>query len=990
MKNAALLAVVALALLSGLAYFLVSGDRSQTPDGTLDRTAAPLESRAASAAGEELVDVADATADASRAAAAVPTAPVVNATPSEGLGDGDASTVGTLRGRVTDAGGAPLAGAEVVCATTSGVALRGALEIGAPGRSTSVVTDADGRFETGVAGGDVRIEVGLDGYAPYERDAEVAAEGTTDVGDLRLAEGVRIAGRVLDPNGRGVPKARIVAQPKREGGIVFYGGPLDALATTDESGRFEIRRQAAGPYELIAVHDEHPPQPFSGRTERPGEAVEGLVVTLRAGATIEGVVVDLPAGGADGLRVVARGGPGGIGILFGSRPGGPVTADVDERGSFVLTGLEPGAEVNLTLVEGRLAFNGSTRRSQVVRARAGDRSARIAYSEGASVRFRVTDSEGRAVESMSVDAGFDFPAARVRRSEVCEDGVCEIANLWPGDGGETLKLQIEATGFEPYRAERLLVQPDAEVDLGTIVLEERPRVLLTVTSAATGEPVEGAAVLMRPYRDPAAATTEITRRFSIEADRDETDEYAYFDVEGEARGTTDAEGRCELDATPGTTVEFVVRHPDHAETVDGPLALSSSSSTTEHAIALALGGAVRITVVDPTGAPVARARVERRGAEDFPTLEGDSAEESTDSAGVLDFTGLPAGAQSFRLEPKAMGGGGGFLMDVAITGPPGAEDDGAEWTEVVVLAGETAELTLVAPLRGVVVGEVTELGVPLAGAKLTLRRPETGPVAGMLSFGPRGPQAVTDARGEFRFDDVEEGEYEIVLAHPSRVMDVVRPVQAEGAETEVEIDLDVTIVEGTVLDETGEPVAGAVVRPERAQQGGTQTMSVAIMVTDDGGGGGASVITSGDDPADEVRTDGEGRYLLRGVEAGVELQVVATADGYDEARSERFEVDAGATRDGIDVRFVKPGSIRVSLENGPGGAMVMLRRRGEFRGQPRVEPMAGDEATIDGVAPGDWTVRLLSGPAGEFRTDPDEVDVTVVGGETASAEFVAR
>ena len=68
----------------------------------------------------------------------------------------------------------------------------------------------------------------------------------------------------------------------------------------------------------------------------------------------------------------------------------------------------------------------------------------------------------------------------------------------------------------------------------------------------------------------------------------------------------------------------------------------------------------------------------------------------------------------------------------------------------------------------------------------------------------------------------------------------------------------------------------------------------------------------------------------------------------------------------------------------------MLSGRGEFRGQPRMEQFSGDGVTIDGVEPGDWTVRLLGGPGGDISTDPDEVDVTVVGGETATAEFVVN
>ncbi|MEM9798864.1 MAG: carboxypeptidase-like regulatory domain-containing protein [Planctomycetota bacterium] len=988
MKNAALLLAIAVAL-AAAAFFVLSGtDRPTSDSGVTPQSATVTADPETPGAVAELVEVdTESTAERTRSAATAPTAEASTTTAAQ-RAESESEALGSVVGRVTDGDGRPLEDAEVVLKEAGRSRLNLAMLRSNGLWSRSARTDGEGRFQLDAPAGSVQVTVGLDGYAPFEQRIELAEEAREDVGDLRLAEGVRLRGRVVDSQGQGVSGARITRQPEADGLVIISGGvDEEPTAVTDDNGTFEIARQGVGSFAFDVVHSAHPPGALTGSTERAGDVLDGLVVTLRDGATIEGVVVGLPPSGVEGLNVRASTSGSEGAFTFSTRPGGPVRSNVDAEGRFRLTGLEPGSVAYLTLREGARRFSGSSRRSNVVVAQAGTRDARIEYGTGASIRFRVVDADGAPIESLSVEAGFEFQSERIRSEERSENGECEIASLWPEEGGQKIRLTIRSVGYEPWRSKGLVVQPGEAIDLGNVVLRPRPQVELTVKSAATGAPIEGASVVMRNWRDPSATAVSMTRSIRIEEDDDGREET--YETEGEVRGTTDGDGRCLLDAVPGRTVEFFVQAEDHAETVDGPLTVSESDQLTENAIRLEKGGAVLVRVFDANGVPRTGAQVERPTEAPMFGPEEEMSRGETDATGEVLFTGLAAGPTRFRLVPKKLGGDGGIFVNVAVLGGETEEETG--WTEVDVVPGETVTLDLLAPLEGVLEGELTEVGVPLAGATITLQRPSDDLSPGLSAFGSQGPKVTTDARGEFRFTGVEEGEYELEIAHSTRAMDEIYPVEVEGAETEVVIDLEVTIVEGVVRDENGEPVAGARVRAERAAVDGPTptTVGVAVVMTSDDSGG-TSMITTGGELGNEVRTDEDGRYSLRGVEAEVELQVVVSADGWDDARSERFEVGEGVTRGGIDVDLEQPGSIVIEIEGGAEGAMAMLRRRGAFAQQPRFQSIIGASTTVDDLAPGTWTVRLLGGPGGTVRTDPDEAEVTVTAGETATVEFEVR
>ena len=142
-----------------------------------------------------------------------------------------------------------------------------------------------------------------------------------------------------------------------------------------------------------------------------------------------------------------------------------------------------------------------------------------------------------------------------------------------------------------------------------------------------------------------------------------------------------------------------------------------------------------------------------------------------------------------------------------------------------------------------------------------LASPEgSGPEFGFLGSAS-GPSTETDGRGEFRFDSVTEGEYELRISHPTRVMDDRFDVEVEAIDTRFEADLKVALIEGRVLDATGQPVVGARVSARRPSAGGQRSIGIVMMGSSVGEPRSSRVTRT----SPSRSTDREGRYSLRGV-----------------------------------------------------------------------------------------------------------------------------
>ena len=975
--NKAFVLFLGVAAVGAAAFFLIPAPESERSDVVIERggDGAPMAQGRAQGV-DELEGVASTGEGAGRAVGTTDSAALRDVTQNEGEGDAAGEpTHARCFGIVTDVYGGPIAGAEVVLRRAGLEDLWDAKP--AEDALQSRTTDADGAFEFQARPGKLEILAGADGYAPLVQTFEAVAGEPQDLRELRLAQGVTLAGRVVDSEGAGVAGAKLVPKPVQRGGLTIIGRSDNVAATTDAAGGFEILRQGAGPFHFFVRHDDHPSADLQGRTERPGESLIGLEVMLPAGAELRGTVTGVPPG-TSGLKVVAIADDRDVFSMTAGGLGERLTG-VAEDGTFRLRGIVPGQKVRVGLVAGRYSWGGETRRSEWVWVNCPvDRvpdPVQLTYSEGATVTFRTVDADGKPMLPASVEAGFDYAQDRRNLDQDEETGATTIDGLWPDAEGEVLELELRSKGYANWSADNVKIYPGEAVDLGTIAFVPRPVVEVTVLDEATGQPVEGARVEVRTPKE--TETNRVTMRFGDVDD----DEDGMILGEESSTGKTDAEGIALVDTTAGTTVEIAVDDGVHSPYVSEPILLPEVMTVYTHEVLLGPGGVLQIIAKDAAGRPGGGIPVEHKG--DDPMRAYERRTQRTNSEGVLLMKGLAPGEHQVRLGARTRVNGV-FAPTISIGGE--VEDDGT-WTTVEVVAGGKAVVQLLAPSLSSLSGEVTEAKAALVGARLKLRKKASSDLAGMLNLGgdPK-MESTSDARGAFSFDDIEEGEYELVVEHATRSMKYVHPIKLDPGKNKLELDLDVTEIVGQVLDAEGKPVAGAKVKAEKAQEeGGRQVISMVMMGGDSGGG--AVMFASGDESEPSV-TDFEGRYRLRGVTPDIELNVKASAKGYDDAKSETLTVAKGSVKEGVKVKFAEPGNLRVEVEGGSGMMLAFVRRADAAPGTPpKVQPVKGGAAEFEGLAPGKVEVTIQLTDGDEFSVEPESRAVEIKAGETATATF---
>jgi len=203
----------------------------------------------------------------------------------------------SIEGRVLRGDGSACGNVAVVAQRSDGLINGAAIDL----MTSDVTTDDDGEFEiVGLAAGEYDVVVGGaslfamfdaaegDEATPVTRAAVRLAAGERATGvEIVLAEGGRIAGRVVDANGRPVPAA-VVWFRDSNGRIV----ERLSLTSTDAGGRFPGRLLAPGEYTVLA------------RTGGSGDgglaAPESQPIRVTAGATAQ---VELVAAPAIALRI---------------------------------------------------------------------------------------------------------------------------------------------------------------------------------------------------------------------------------------------------------------------------------------------------------------------------------------------------------------------------------------------------------------------------------------------------------------------------------------------------------------------------------------------------------------------------------------------------------------------------------------------------------------------------------------------------------------
>ena len=765
-----------------------------------------------------------------------------------------------LRGIVSDATGGALEGALVRLTPQSGIAALRRLD------GFGTLSTDEGAYTVHVAPGRYRVEVSHPDYAAERRTVEVGPGAQSQ--DFALVPMGVIEGVVRERDGGApVPGAwvswererQMTIMPGHRIGLAVGGGMVRA----DEEGRFRLRGMSPGAISLRA-------RGAARASEQPtvvplamAEHVRDADVFVVAAHDLQGRVVaeDDPEQGVAGAKVK---------LVRDDRSSPSATTDAEGR--FVLRGVLSGPLTVMASADGWLPSVPG------VSVEAGPDTAplTIALERAPAIRGRVEPPTVAQVaielrpETMHI--GMATPTAVIlgggATTESDEDGRFELSPALPGSATVVARVADGRAGEATVE-----VGPDG-ADEVVIRLEERATVSGVVRNTS-GDPVAQAGVTLRRRRAEGAPDLRLTvngRDMGVDT------------------GTSTEDGRFEIGGVAAGDYEVRV-----VDRYGEPLPLQRGLPAGDDGIASlrvaegkdvdrldlvvdAHDGVIRGTVVTADGDPVADVWVQ---ATLLPEMAAPEPEPEPDEDGVTRRSEMQmivagdGGAGSNTRPPVLTDDEGRFevvgLRDakyelVAESG------GGQERSTVIAKPGEDVSLAL-APL-GTVQGEVTLDGQPLQQFGVRVQGPTS-----------RGTQ-VRDAGGHFEIGRLDPGTYELVVTAPEgsgRAEITVGPGETVTRDVSLEHTLTVT---GRILDEEGQPIAGA------------------MILLGEGAQGQVSIERSGDDEANV--TDEEGRFEVS-CAAGPRVLVVMSSTSPQPIVVRFFMAQPGQD---VDLGDVKQGEMK--------------------------------------------------------------------------------
>jgi protocatechuate 3,4-dioxygenase beta subunit len=368
----------------------------------------------------------------------------------------------TIRGRVTDAAGRPIADASVEVLEDAGFRRSG---FGA----ATTGSDADGLFELdGVEPGTRSIAADHDGHVRSVRDLEVT-RGDNRL-DFRLEPGLTVSGRVLDEGGAPVSGARVSLESPDERFTFRSGGEL-----TDDAGAFAVEGVAPGAYTVSAQMEGFAAARQEG-VEVAGAPVAGVELHLSRGTTVTGRLLGVELAEMAGARVLAG--------SFANTSRMPAFAAVDYDGSYRIDGLAPG-EWTLMAVLGE----GVPAAQEKVTVEPGQRELVVDLDLGAggsTLSGRVLLGDQPLTQSFVVLQGREQTAVGYARTD--HGGHFEIRGVDDG----TYELQVSSLGGPQQHREEVEIAGDREI-LVRIAASSVSGIVL-----GGGGPLAGAEVFIEP------------------------------------------------------------------------------------------------------------------------------------------------------------------------------------------------------------------------------------------------------------------------------------------------------------------------------------------------------------------------------------------------------------------------------------------------------------------------------------------------------------
>lgn len=795
----------------------------------------------------------------------------------------------TLKVRVTDERGAPIAGATVLVSGDD------PLPFGA-------LTSTKGEAAVGrLPGAPWTVNVTARGYESAER---AGVKGPVTLSLRRLGS---IDVRVTHKDGK----------PGARASVSIAGSSLWPARRTlaDESGHCHIAGLLAGAYDLAATLGGDVSEPVIGYNLERGADVE-VTLVLESGRFVTAIVTD-GDGDAPGLVpradvVLTPGGVGSFPLLGRTGPNGRVTLGPIGRGPATL-GARADGFVSSALV---VVPAGTSEPVTVPLLRGGTLTGDVVDArgfpvEGASIDVVGSDTFGLPVSDSPLTAAFrnthfDWalagPAPLVPAGElgVVPGPVPPIpppgARLTPGADPWTL-AEVPAPTVEawvtsrngtftarpvtPGRVHAVARHPDyVEGSSPSVTLgpggEAHVKIVLHAGGSLTGRllddrsfPVEGATIEVQSTR------TSLTRS-----------------------ALTARDGTFELTGLP-SEVTLLVRRPDGERRVAlrRELTIAEGQRTNVDLMLPALREAVRFKIVGNDDDPVELASVSVLSVDPSVVLHETLFTDSDGGAEIADARGL-----HLRIVVESPG-----------------------YPRKSVSVERAGELVRIALEQGVLVeGSVTAVRgrQAVAGALVTL-----------VSEGTRRTTR-TDSEGRYRFADIAAGVVHVSVVHPDFASESFEATVARGSRADRPFELAAVDLsepgsaEGDVVDAEGNAVAGVRVSA----------------------GSAPAYLPTGALPAGTTQTDARGHFKLERIAEGKQtLEAVSAVAGRGHAS---VEIRAGRVADGVRI-VLKADTVDETLGAGNVAVTLGERGSGAELEVVVVEVAAASEAERAGIAAGD-------------------------------------
>ncbi len=648
------------------------------------------------------------------------------------------------------------------------------------------IVDDELRFTLDSLPAGVAHHVTYDGvlFVPAESDAEVRAGETTTL-ELALQSGVRIAGRVVDPDGAPIEGADMrsgwggrKAQTDAEGRFALTGiEPGDVTLTTEVAGAAPVES------ELDALED--------------GTRIDDYEIVVGAGLALAGLVRWPDGAPASGAKVVV-GQRVGADERFRYWDLVDLETETDAEGRFEIAGLETKRFDVVATARPRPQDLGPDppRRPQDWSARVEDvgpsRDLVLALGPGLSLRGRVVDDLGAPLSRFTVEATpqddedeDEQPGivrhldADVSKSFRSNDGTFELAGLHAG------RWRVAASA--PRHGRSRWHGVDVPGGDGLLLTVPRAASIAGRVVDRAGNPVAGARVSVETIE------RESVTSFRIESLADRTGEDGAFEQSvdpGAHRLTASAHGLVTLEPV-------AVRVDAGEQRMDVLLVVVAAGAIDGHARR-------------PDGGSAAGQSVQ------LSRIDGDAWDHATVAPdGSFRFEDVAPGRYEVELQPESSERDA--LMEIE------GELDWEAWralhaTAVVVVdSGATVrvELGAGAGTRVRLEGTVHAGGEPLARVSVWVQR---------VDGGTSHASSETDAAGAYGVDLDAPGEY---VVHVSAAGSFVRrSVHVPAVEVHrFDVEFPAGGLAGAARDASGRPLAGVAVHAEREGAGGASSAS---------------------------------------------------------------------------------------------------------------------------------------------------------------------